>query len=357
MLISSCLKNRVVWRSFLGPLLSLMLVMHLSGCGIYSTLSASNKMTSEALERTGTETMVSMPSPQFGEATATQGAREFALMALLSSVSYAKHLAPKDRSDCLKTTATNPMAIIDPPRNGLANWRRWENVNLACFSDIGSGLYYEVYVYGKPLEVDAAVIAIRGTENSRFQLLKDWWNDLAVAVLAIDPAQYKLAREKIGETVTALRGLNPKNAGMRIQLTGHSLGGGLAQQSAYMEANTEAIVFNTSPVTNWSNLVHQGLIQKEIRDPKIIRITENGEGLSYVRWLTSRVNTRRFNRSDVEFYFSKGMKNHNPIAAHSMDSLTCNFAKRVTGDTAAFHFTEEMAKQVLKNAMCDGYRD
>lgn len=331
-------------RTGAKPLLSiagLILALSTSGCGALNTLEAA-----VAYEKTNagymtTETMVVTAAPV--KETAMKGADKFALMSLFSHLTYLKHLAEKERNveDCSQHIAGHPINEIDtrgPDANGA--WRRWAGES-GCFS--GSGLYYETYVFGKAGKFSEAVIAFRGTENYGAQIPEDWGTDFSAA-LGFDPKEYQEARSQI---LRAINNLRAENKEVKIYLTGHSLGGGLAQQSAYTmtkEDVSSTYIFNTSPVSNWSYLYSvKGLIRND--DPEIFRIQERGEGLAIPRWVSTRVNFRRFGRSDYEFNFTKG----NPVSEHTMAILACNFASRIlaTGKEAKHHFTPDMARKLL----------
>lgn len=319
----------------------LSLVFFLTGCGGLNTLSAARAYEKDF--KMGAETMVFTPAPK-RDLSATDGAKKFALMALFSQMAYLDHLSYEDRNDadCQKRISEHPINQIDnrDPSKTPA-WRRWDD-KLGCHSE--SGLYYEVYVFGKTEAYEEAVIAFRGTENYPAQRFLDWSANLDDA-LGLDPVEYKIARDEIGKTIAELRRQYPS---MPIYLTGHSLGGGLAQQSAYTSTTADVkatYVFNTSAVTNWSYLyLKPGSIKTSA--PIIRRISERGEILGDMRWVTSRVNFRRFGRSDYEFNFSQG----NAASSHSMAILACNLASRVLADghEARHHFTSDMAIKLLE---------
>lgn len=326
--------------------LGISLAMTLAGCGVFSTSSAVSKKSGHDDAAISPETMIILPAPSNKDG-AVLGAKKFGLMALFSSLAYSRHLPEGPaRKDCLSTAKSHPITAIDPPTTTLINgeavplprWQLWNNA-LGCVAE--GGLYFETYVFGTqtstPRQIKSAVIAFRGTESSA----TDWWNDFEVAILGLDPEEYRLAREKVKLAIEQLRSGNDK---LKVYLTGHSLGGGLAQQIAYIEKNTAAIVFDTSPVTNWSYLSRKGLITKGREDPEITRVSENKEALSYVRWVTSRLNFMRFQRSDYLFFFNK---TKNPAKAHDMSILTCNFALRVKDEDDKFHYRPEMATNVL----------
>jgi len=323
-----------------------MLTFCLAGCGILNTLSATADYKKVVSESMTSDTMVTISAPDKSE-PASEGAKKYGLMALFSHMTYLKHLPLKPTNerneDCQKHANLHPMQKIDTrDASQLPAWRRWNNP-AGCHS--GEGLYYETYVYGKADSIERAVIAIRGTENGADQFWTDWATNFS-AVFGIDPSEYQLAREKIQHTIAKLR-TNPK---VKIYLTGHSLGGGIAQQIAYTEPENfvaATYVFNTSPMTNWSFLAtqHPSLVLNT--DPLIYRIQERGEAAGLLRWVTTRVNFRRYGRSDHEFNFSK----ENPVKTHAMNLLACNFARLIEKQPsiAEFDYTPEMADRVFND--------
>lgn len=185
---------------------------------------------------------------------------------------------------------------------------------LPCRS--GPGLAYDTFVRldpdGAPLQ---AVIAFRGTENNRAEWRADWWANLSQLPLGvIDNAQFRSTREEGAKLIGALSAWLPArapNAACKgrqapIELTGHSLGGGLAQHLAYASdpcSVLRTVTFNTSPVTGWFYLYwRDGL---KTREPAILRVYMDGEILAYVRKVTTRFTFPREQRTDYSMMFSK----------------------------------------------------
>ncbi len=275
----------------------------------------------------------------------------FALMALFAKVVYRHDLAEdvRRKDGCAYMRAAGePPAFGMPRKSDGSGWKRWKGADEAC--DDKQGLYYETYVHETAAGViDEAVIAVRGTENwNGYDLMHDWGTNVSAAV-GIEPPQYARARVLMPTLIRKLAGARPK---MKIYVTGHSLGGGIAQQAGYLSREVNAVfAFDTSPVTNWSRLVHldkqprkagEGPVM-ENRDPSIYRVYHWHEGLAYVRNVTSRFNSRRFGRSDYEFFFQKVP----PIAAHEMGILACHLAARIVGAEADHHYPRDYAQQLL----------
>ena len=100
------------------------------------------------------------------------------------------------------------------------------------------------------------------------------------------PILIKNIEEKVGKSV-------------EIFATGHSLGGGLAQHAVYLSPKvTKAFVFNTSPVTGWTDIKNPS-----VRGSEIYRVYEYGEILAFGR-LIVKIGYFVFNRRpNVDPYF------------------------------------------------------
>jgi hypothetical protein len=184
-----------------------------------------------------------------------------------------------------------------------------------------TGLEYETYVKfdqtGKPLQ---AVIAFRGTENIERQWSGDWIANFSHIDFGLGGnAQFKEARREGLRLIDALSLVLPKTKSssvcaatsgktegeqVPIDLTGHSLGGGLAQHLAYSSKACQVratIAFDPSPATGWFYLRFRGDVVT--KDPLIERVYIDGEVLSFVRKVSTKFNQPRENRRDVRIVF------------------------------------------------------
>jgi pimeloyl-ACP methyl ester carboxylesterase len=269
--------------------------------------------------------------------------RKFALMALFAKTAYRKDLVPDhvpDKPGCAYIGhPEHPDIRADMPgRSGGSGWRRLETTG-ACYNE--HGLYYETYVHetvqadGKKV-VDQAVIAIRGTEP---QTKADWIANMS-GVIWFPQTEYSYAKTNI---LPLIDHLHDDLKIIDIYLTGHSLGGGLAQSIAHLSPHvTETFTFNTSPVTNWFRETHNG--GKLINDPTIHRAYMQHEWLEYLRYVSTRFNAERHHRTDYRFRFIEATA----FDAHDMSHLACQFAARVGKNGADYDYSYADAQATLK---------
>jgi hypothetical protein len=109
-----------------------------------------------------------------------------------------------------------------------------------------SGLSYDVYYHNTQERLDV-MVAYRGTDDG---LDRDWIANASWVTQWFNPwDQYRQARNEYeGVMERATKAANGKPVSFVV--TGHSLGGGLAQHVAHVHPCTSAVVFNTSFVTN-----------------------------------------------------------------------------------------------------------
>lgn len=284
-------------------------------------------------------------------------ARRFGLMALFSEVAYRPDLDEKrtlngDESDC-DLSENQRFGMPEAERKG--RWHRLTaipsrpgvNPSIGCFDDRKSGLFYETYVFKDNEErYLEAVLAFRGTENVKGQAFSDWTANVS-ALFGFEPRQYEQARMKLPAVIDTLKVLN---SDISIYATGHSLGGGLAQQAGYLFREIkEVTTFNTSPVTNWTTLRLEGLVDNNY--PVFFRLYHTGEILNQVRHATTSFTNSRFGRFDIGIQIERKSLVH----GHSMKIFACEFARWLAtdkGPPADHHYSSDYArKHVLHNPL------
>jgi hypothetical protein len=289
-------------------------------------------------------------------------ADRFGLMALFADVVYRNDLLKKERnyeSACDYLKPDTPL-----PKHGMpyfkssdtsfstGHWSRWRGSNEIesepCY--VNEGLFYETYVYTSDNKIQEAVIAFRGTENNGSQFWHDWRSNLA-SIFGFEPEQYKIASVNILKVIRALKEASPD---IRIYATGHSLGGGLAQQAGYLSRDIkEVFTFNTSPVTNWDSLALKGDIKNAY--PIIHRIYNGGEVLGGIRSVTTLFNTARYGRHDIGVQVNSKQL----ITGHSIKLLSCHLACLIedSNKTARHHLSPNYIRNELmvKDGVCRGY--
>jgi hypothetical protein len=325
----------------------------LSGCGVLN-VGRATIIDSEAEVRPNNDRAVVVAGAI--EANADDFVGEFAVMALFSKVVYRKDLSNRDRErDGCLYMEKGPVPTFGMPSDAHGYWSRWVGDPKSAPGCVNKdGLYVEVYVHRlNGLErIDQAVIAYRGTENYKISTaLPDWESNFAAGA-GLEPHQYVLAQHHLE---TAISKLVAENTDVVIYATGHSLGGGLAQQAAYLSRNIRTTyAFDPSPVTNWSNLVRQGKVNKYWR-PEVKRIYHWHEGLAYIRNVTSRFNLRTLNRSDYEFYFQDYSRTsvQGAMSAHEIGILACHFAKRLSQDGDGHGYSKAFASNEVMGHVYD----
>lgn len=246
-------------------------------------------------------------------------ASRFGFMAFLADNVYNRGI-PVDEPHCTPPETQDGLLLLNNarPRSAKGHWERPVNTAGVNFClDHPSGLFYETFVFRNPRnEIDAAVIVFRGTEMLS---LRDWSANFSVSAGA-EPRQYRIALSEIEAVIDELKRISSDK--LSIYTTGHSLGGGLAQQIGYRFKEISIVyAFNPSPVTNWTWLVlkHGGPRQDW---PVIYRVYHTGEALHHVRNITLPFLSTKYNRYDIGLQLTR----KSPIRGHAMAVISCGLA-------------------------------
>lgn len=191
------------------------------------------------------------------------------------------------------------------------------------------GFQYEVWTKEKTAGNYCSSIVFRGTD---FPQLGDWisnghWFTRPIKWFVWD--QYDQTRALLPDLISYLHGTYGKE-NVEIIATGHSLGGGLAQQAAYATQEINKVyAFDPSPVTGFSDIpkFHRNRNKEGV---VIYRVYEHGEILAYLR-LAMKV-TYRFNPNpnsnpkviEVRVNLSSGSS----VSQHGMKALACELYER-----------------------------
>ncbi len=193
---------------------------------------------------------------------------------------------------------SEPGSIPDPQ-----GWKR-----IKTLDDAETSLYLEVWLNG-----EEGVIAFRGTQEP-----KDWWSN-ARWITRFIPAgwdQYDLVRSRIASLLEEAKSKGAR----RFTATGHSLGGGLAQQAAYAHPDIKYVVaFDPSPVTGFRS-VPQAERDRNKQAIEIFRAYEKGEILAFFRRFLRRflpLSSANPTITEVRFNLTKG----DPVKQHNMSKL------------------------------------
>lgn len=270
--------------------------------------------------------------------------------ALSANVYMRKHESSSDqtRLDQLANIACND--VVWPVK--IENWTRWPNFPNATLKSALHNSSMHVEVWENLVDDPQIVVVFEGTvftsrdhwkANLRWFLrfLPKYEDHYTIASKAIGAAVHKVISESpkryiFDPTSSSLKLNDGRN--VRIVATGHSLGGGLAQQFSYaflQDANPptgpkveEVFAFDPSPVTGWFSTQNPPR-DYNAKGLRINRIFEHGEVLAYLRLFTSNI---YLSKADpvIWIYRYNVKESADIVSSHSMNQLTCSLAKFVS---------------------------
>lgn len=267
-----------------------------------------------------------------------------------------------DCSDPLSGERSSRVKVQNPDqiRHLIDNWEKITvGVQPKC-DDLKTGLYYRVW-HRETTNEHLVVIAFRGTEG-----ISDWFrgNFRWLTRFSLLQDQYEQSRNEAKEIINELDIRYGGGKTIKYFTTGHSLGGGLAQNVYYSMPDRilQSYVFDPSPVTMYSDnskdVRRKGCECKDELngEARIYRIYESGEILSYLRYpMKIFVNLNR-HINELRFAFDD---RNNPIKQHSMQRFTLELANlshtSVASDNEWYAGTDECTREFnrIQQEMCN----
>jgi pimeloyl-ACP methyl ester carboxylesterase len=193
---------------------------------------------------------------------------------------------------------------------------RWKKLGTKAAS---TGLSVDYYV--RKENGLSVLVAVRGTRGPN---ALDWYANLSwfTAIIPV-PSSYDSARASFLEVRREVEAIANGDT-ISYVVTGHSLGGGVAQHLAFAFPCVAAVVFDTSPVVNRYRL-------REPYAPKIVLLHERGDELTWLkRLLMSDAETASYRHYPVDT-IPRGHFKHaiTPMAVGmARMAVECQFDKR-----------------------------
>ena len=233
--------------------------------------------------------------------------------AILSANIYEGEFDNINKTDC----------VDDGKRFVMENWNHVSFDKLPKIPDAPS-YYLSVGTLGYEVWVNdvskIAAIVYRGTDFNEYE---DWFANFRwiTRVLPFTWDQYEQAEALTPLLVNYIK----DNYGEDFQIisTGHSLGGGLAQQAGYGDARVDQVfAFDSSVVTGFYSIPYDTRKQS-VQGLKIYRVYEHGEVLAYLRLGMKSIFPISVDNPDIIEVRYDLEKSKNPISQHNMKVLAC----------------------------------
>ena len=222
----------------------------------------------------------------------------------------------------------NPEIRCDENKSALTGWVLKEELRIPNFPQKPKwdkkikGFEYAVWEKATNQPKPLVAIVFRGSDFET----GDWFSNLrwVTRFIPFTWDQYDQTRDLIPALIERIHQL--RGTTVEIITTGHSLGGGLAQQAAYMSEHIKKVyAYDASTVTGYYSVEHK-LREQSKKGLNIYRIYEHGEILAYLRLIMKGLYPIAHENPkivEVRYNLTRG----NFISQHNMKKFACRLKK------------------------------